>query len=988
MSTGTKTCDIVLPGYSLVERIGAGGYAEVWRAEAPGGIQKAVKIVYGYYDDEFASQELKALERIKGVRHPFLLSLERFEVISGRLTILTELADMSLEQRLRQCRAGGLSGIPRDELLQYVADTAEALDFLSQRHQLLHLDIKPENLLILGDHIKVADFGLVKELATRTQNSLVSGMTPTYASPEMFDDEPSAFSDQYSLAIVYQEMLVGALAFPGRTAAQLAKQHTQAEPQLMALPAEDRPAVARALAKAPEDRFPTCRSFVDALTRRATVSTAAAPIELPPPTPRSPSSDPGPDDTRSHSFCTTLRRTPEQAQEKRAPLVTQPVVRDATPSDAPPAQIATPTEPVDMEETVDVPVPESSALLDREQPTLYVAVGGAGIQVLCQMRALVASRAATDDPFEAVESVALDTNRDELREACSSRWKKPLVAEDILHLPLRLPKSYDDSRGILGWVSRRWLYNIPRSLETRGFRPLGRIALVDHAQRVLNLLDEKLERLAALAGSNDVGGDVRDAKMRVVLLASTGGGTGAGMVLDLANAVRSLAATRGLQADIQGFLICTCFGNFNSSPLATSNTYSFLKELSHATQLGNQGIGSETPDTGRFQSSAAPFDCVYFVPTRIQSGNARVPNALDILANYLAQETTPAARGILRACRASHTPREQRSGGRLTLKKLGYASLADQKHELVIDLAANLAEAIKRHWLQPDTSADWERIVRKELRAASAAKQEATSEEDPSAPPTPAPAVAATPLALRGRFKEHLSLAFASGVMREVQRQMDGRDDRVRPVLLSRDAERVIDAAYAAVDTLAASVTPESDAFSRVGESAEFGSLISAGSQRILRLAVESFDPTQPDRFLPADAIDELVASECQSLLEENLERPDSAAALMTLVDLEQAVANTITYATSDLLQCGSDRRTLLFLPKSQSLSSVADAAKAVRPATAVVPADVDDVVVVSEEAGISPRAFAQGLERLYPGIADAARRLHTRIDVEWQGLN
>src|SRR5262245_3903422 len=227
MSTATQACEIVLPGYTLADRIGSGGYAEVWRAEAPGGIQKAVKLVHGYYDDEFASQELKALERVKGVRHPFLLSLERFEVIDGRLVILTELADMSLEQRLRACRANGLSGIPRDELLRYMADAAEAIDFLSQRHQLLHLDIKPENLLILGDHIKVADFGLVKELATRTQNSLVSGMTPTYASPEMFDDNPSIHSDQYSLAIVYQEMLVGTLPFPGRTAAQLAKQHTQ-----------------------------------------------------------------------------------------------------------------------------------------------------------------------------------------------------------------------------------------------------------------------------------------------------------------------------------------------------------------------------------------------------------------------------------------------------------------------------------------------------------------------------------------------------------------------------------------------------------------------------------------------------------------------------------------------------------------------------------------------------------------------------------------
>ena len=95
--------------------------------------------VYGYYDDEFASQELKALERIKGVRHPFLLSLERFEIINGRLAILTELADMSLDQRLRECRTQGLTGIPRDELLKYMADAAEALDFLAQRHSLLQL---------------------------------------------------------------------------------------------------------------------------------------------------------------------------------------------------------------------------------------------------------------------------------------------------------------------------------------------------------------------------------------------------------------------------------------------------------------------------------------------------------------------------------------------------------------------------------------------------------------------------------------------------------------------------------------------------------------------------------------------------------------------------------------------------------------------------------------------------------------------------------
>ena len=235
MTTTIQPREEVFPGYHLTERLGSGGYAEVWRARAPGEIDKAVKIVFGCYDEQLAVQELKALERIKNVRHPFVLSLERFEIVDGRLAILTELADLSLEQRAELCRAQGLPGIPRDELLRYMSDTAEALDFLAERHNLQHLDIKPANLLISGDHVKVADFGLVKELASRTQNSMVAGMTPSYSSPEMFDDAPSPQSDQYSLAIVYQEMLTGVLPFPGRTTAQLANQHLHSQPQLAAL---------------------------------------------------------------------------------------------------------------------------------------------------------------------------------------------------------------------------------------------------------------------------------------------------------------------------------------------------------------------------------------------------------------------------------------------------------------------------------------------------------------------------------------------------------------------------------------------------------------------------------------------------------------------------------------------------------------------------------------------------------------------------------
>jgi serine/threonine protein kinase len=259
-----------IPGYRLLEPLGKGGFGEVWKCSAPGGMFKAIKFVPGnkglHHQPDGAAQELRALEHVKSLRHPFLLSIERIEQVDGDLVIVTELADRSLHDLLVQYHERDLPGIPRGEVLNYLREAAEVLDVLNHEHGLQHLDVKPRNLFLVGRHIKVADFGLVASLSDLgTREDLLGGITPLYAAPELFNSRATLFSDQYSLAVTYHELVTGRTPHQGRNVCQLAFLIATTEPDLHALPESDQPVVAKALAKEPRDRFPSCTAFLDAL---------------------------------------------------------------------------------------------------------------------------------------------------------------------------------------------------------------------------------------------------------------------------------------------------------------------------------------------------------------------------------------------------------------------------------------------------------------------------------------------------------------------------------------------------------------------------------------------------------------------------------------------------------------------------------------------------------------------------------------------------
>jgi formylglycine-generating enzyme required for sulfatase activity len=268
-------------GYRLVQRLGRGGFGEVWEAKAPNGGAVALKFVS--LERSASAAKVRALALMKDIRHPHLLPMlqawqrER----EGYLIIAMELADRTLLDRLREAVQQGEPGIPLLELMEYMRQTAAGIDHLNGL-DIQHRDIKPANLLLVGGKVKIADFGLAKILG-HTITHHTGALTPAYAPPECFRQEISKRSDQYSLAVSYCELRANVLPFAGPDLYALMTGHLNEPPDLTMLPEAERPAVARALAKKPGERWNDCREFVDALATDAT-----RPVALTPPRPAPP----------------------------------------------------------------------------------------------------------------------------------------------------------------------------------------------------------------------------------------------------------------------------------------------------------------------------------------------------------------------------------------------------------------------------------------------------------------------------------------------------------------------------------------------------------------------------------------------------------------------------------------------------------------------------------------------------------------------------
>ncbi len=261
--------------YRLERELGHGGMATVYLAEDLKHHRKvAVKVLRPELAATLGPERfLREIETTANLRHPHILPLYDSGATDGFLFYVMPFVEgESLRDRLNREKQ-----LPIDAALQIAREVADALSYAHGRG-VIHRDIKPENILLESGHAVVADFGIAQAVRAAggerlTETGLTIG-TPVYMSPEQAAGERDldGRSDLYALACVLYEMLAGQPPFTGATAEILVRQHLSVDPPPItnyrpAVPAAVASALARALAKAPADRFNPVGQFSEALQR-------------------------------------------------------------------------------------------------------------------------------------------------------------------------------------------------------------------------------------------------------------------------------------------------------------------------------------------------------------------------------------------------------------------------------------------------------------------------------------------------------------------------------------------------------------------------------------------------------------------------------------------------------------------------------------------------------------------------------------------------
>jgi eukaryotic-like serine/threonine-protein kinase len=276
--------------YELLERLGYGGIAEVWKAQDTR-LQRfvAIKILKPDLreDPTFTKRFQSEAELIARLHHPNIVQIHDFQTLTPNegstetplaYMVMDYIEGRTLADYIQETSSRG--NMPSAaEIVSLFTSISLAIDYAHQKG-MIHRDIKPANILLdshntasnaMGEPI-LTDFGVAKLMSTSTSTLSAMQMgTPLYISPEQAQGYPgNERSDLYSLGVILYEIVTGVPPFRGETAVEVLSQHVNSQPTdpvliNPAVPPTLTLVIMRILAKEPEERFSSASALTAAI---------------------------------------------------------------------------------------------------------------------------------------------------------------------------------------------------------------------------------------------------------------------------------------------------------------------------------------------------------------------------------------------------------------------------------------------------------------------------------------------------------------------------------------------------------------------------------------------------------------------------------------------------------------------------------------------------------------------------------------------------
>lgn len=265
--------------YKIIEYLGRGGMADVYKAYQPGlDRHVAVKVLHPFLaaESNFLARFRQEAKAVAALRHPNIVQVYDFDHEKGRgvyYMVMELITGPTLKVRLGELAAGG-EHAPLGEAIRIAIAVGEALDYAHHRG-MVHRDVKPANIMFTMDgEVVLADFGIARMINVKglTASGAMVG-TPAYIAPEQgLGQAGDERSDIYSLGVVLYQLVTGSLPFDAETPMGIVLKHINDPlPSVRALrpdaPEELEWVINRALAKDPAQRYQTAAAFVADLRR-------------------------------------------------------------------------------------------------------------------------------------------------------------------------------------------------------------------------------------------------------------------------------------------------------------------------------------------------------------------------------------------------------------------------------------------------------------------------------------------------------------------------------------------------------------------------------------------------------------------------------------------------------------------------------------------------------------------------------------------------